>query len=201
MPLFREHSTVRRAWSALSSTSQRLVRATASRSHLLPCAAAATFAMLPLDANCEAEDRVQSLQTKAIEEKRADFGHWGIDPENYLQWSSHSNRLIPVYTFGTKGQGTGVDLDSYQGANSPYRSEAAIQRLYGQVPPPPVQTGGAATPGLLADRMPIRKLDSVPPPGGYFQSLPVLLKVDSRTRLWGPGINTPGPGGVFRFRL
>lgn len=136
MPLFREHCMVRRAWSALSSTSQRLFRETAFASSLLPCAAAATttFALLPFDTDCHAEDRVRELQTKAIEEKRADFGHWGIDPGNYMQWGSHSNRLIPVYTFGTKGQGAGVDLDSYQGTNSPYRSEDAIRRLYGQVP-------------------------------------------------------------------
>src|SRR5207249_5021945 len=41
---------------------------------------------------------------------------------------------IPVYTFGTKGAGAGVDLGSYIGKNSAYRSEAALKRIYGRVP-------------------------------------------------------------------
>lgn len=81
-----------------------------------------------------ADDRIRQLQTDAIEKKSADFGHWGIDPANYIQWGTHSNRLIPVYTFGTLGQGAGVDLTSYTGANSPYRSEAQLQRIYGRLP-------------------------------------------------------------------
>ncbi len=81
-----------------------------------------------------ADDRIRSLQTDAIEKKSAEFGHWGVDPANYIQWGTHSNRLIPVYTFGTLGQGAGVDLTSYTGANSPYRSEAQLRRIYGRLP-------------------------------------------------------------------
>src|SRR5260370_1039327 len=45
-----------------------------------------------------------------------------------------TNRLIPVHTFGTRGAGTGIDLESYIGANSAYRSEAALRRIYGKTP-------------------------------------------------------------------
>jgi alkaline phosphatase len=60
--------------------------------------------------------------------------HWGSDPANYVQWGKHSNKLIPVYAFGTAGAGEGIDLESYRGARSPYRSESALRRLYGRVP-------------------------------------------------------------------
>ncbi|MBS0260407.1 MAG: alkaline phosphatase, partial [Planctomycetes bacterium] len=63
------------------------------------------------------------------------WAHWGPIPEIYMGWGSHSNRLIPVYTFGTKGAGTGVDLADYQGENSVYRSAAELERIYGRVPP------------------------------------------------------------------
>jgi len=81
-----------------------------------------------------AGDWSRELQTKAIEQGRADFGHWGVDPQKYSHWSSHSNRLIPVYTFGTKGAGPRIDLTSYTGANSPYRSESELKRIYGRLP-------------------------------------------------------------------
>ena len=82
----------------------------------------------------EAADFPKQLQTKAIEDNKAAFGHWGRDPNIYTAWKTHSNRLIPVYTFGTKGAGEGVDLNSYFGTNSVYRSEAKVQAMYGNVP-------------------------------------------------------------------
>lgn len=81
-----------------------------------------------------AADFVQELQARAIADNRADWGYWGDDPANYTAWGTHSNRLVPVYTFGTRGAGTGIDLTAYQGANSPYRSESALQRIYGRMP-------------------------------------------------------------------
>ncbi len=81
-----------------------------------------------------AADYVRALQTKAIEVGKASWGHWGADPANYIAWGTHSNRLIPVYTFGTKNAGAGIDLSSYQGDKSPYRSESALQRIYGRTP-------------------------------------------------------------------
>ncbi len=79
-------------------------------------------------------DPIRELQNRAIADKQADFGYWGTNPETYITWSSHSNRLIPVYTFGTLNGGPGIDLRSYTGANSPYRSQSQLERIYGRTP-------------------------------------------------------------------
>jgi alkaline phosphatase len=79
-------------------------------------------------------DTVYELQSQAVQAGRAEFGYWGTDPEKYTGWTSHSNRLIPVYTFGTKGAGPGVDLESWFGERSPYRSEQALKEIYGYLP-------------------------------------------------------------------
>ncbi len=42
-------------------------------------------------------------------------------------WGNHSNRLIPVYTFG-------IDLASVRGEHSPYRSRERLEQLYGYLP-------------------------------------------------------------------
>ncbi|MEQ8791916.1 MAG: alkaline phosphatase [Pirellulaceae bacterium] len=74
------------------------------------------------------------LQTNAVLENHCGVAHWGWKSDDYTLWRTHSNRLIPVYTFGTKGKGDGIDLDSYQGAKSPYRDEGRIVRMYEQLP-------------------------------------------------------------------
>ncbi len=79
-------------------------------------------------------DHIFDLQTQAVQDGKARFGHWGWEPETYLLWGTHSNRLIPVYTFGTLDAGVGVDLSYYTGVNSPYGSAGKLQALYGQVP-------------------------------------------------------------------
>ncbi|MCA9079493.1 MAG: alkaline phosphatase [Planctomycetaceae bacterium] len=79
-------------------------------------------------------DRICELQTQADSTNQAEFGHWGWQTDTYELWGTHSNRLIPVYTFGTLGAGEGIDLTSYQTERSPYRSEERIQQLYGQLP-------------------------------------------------------------------
>lgn len=94
-----------------------------------------SFVLLTLSALvATAADPIRDLQTQAIENKRAEFAHWGTTPDNYMQWGSHSNRLIPVYAFGTKDAGEGIDLKGYFGAASPYRSEELVQKLYHRVP-------------------------------------------------------------------
>lgn len=79
-------------------------------------------------------DNLSDLQTHAIANGSSPAAHWGWAPENYTQWGSHSNRLIPVYTYGTKGTGSAIDIDGYIGANSLYRDREAVERLYGYVP-------------------------------------------------------------------
>src|SRR5262245_37437664 len=81
-----------------------------------------------------ADDYLRELQSQAIAAGKSEAAHWGYDREQYALWGTHSNRLIPVYTYGTCGAGAGVDLRSYTRENSPYRSAEAIRRLYGQVP-------------------------------------------------------------------
>ena len=80
-----------------------------------------------------AEDYLSRLQSNAMETGTSAFGHWGLTATNYSEWGTHSNRLIPVYAFGTKGV-TGIDLDGFSGAASPYRDSAKVRRLYGYDP-------------------------------------------------------------------
>jgi alkaline phosphatase len=72
-------------------------------------------------------DPVAQMQTEAVTTKKATWGHWGPNPEKYSSWTSHSNRLIPVYTFGG-------DLTRVVGKNSLYRDSKAIEKLYGFLP-------------------------------------------------------------------
>jgi alkaline phosphatase len=72
-------------------------------------------------------DHIRDLQTTAARKKTADWGHWGSDPEQYSTWFAHSNRLIPIYTFGLK-------LDELRGAKSVYRDAQRLKKLYGYEP-------------------------------------------------------------------
>lgn len=81
-----------------------------------------------------AADPISELQQAAVEAGQSDLGHWGWRPDVYTHWGTHSNRLIPVYTFGTKGQVDGISLSEYTGENSIYRSEDALRAIYGSLP-------------------------------------------------------------------
>ena len=72
-------------------------------------------------------DHLQDLQSAAMKHQHAAWGHWGIDPTRYSGSSSHSNRLIPAYTFG-------VTLTEVAGKKSLYRDERRIEQLYGTLP-------------------------------------------------------------------
>ncbi len=78
---------------------------------------------------CSADppDHVRALQTSAVKQGVADWGHWGLFPKAYAAWMKHSNRLIPIYTYG-------IDLRSFAGENSLYRNERKIGELYGRLP-------------------------------------------------------------------
>lgn len=91
----------------------------------------ATFASIAL---ADPPDGLALIQAEAIRDNRSPVAYWGTDPADYTQWASHSNRLIPVYAFGTKGAGEGVDMTSYSGANSAYRNEERLKEIYGRLP-------------------------------------------------------------------
>jgi alkaline phosphatase len=97
---------------------------------LLLCSAAWAAATV---AHAE-DDFVRELQTEAILKKESPLGHWGPDPRVYAGWQQHSNRLIPVYTFGTRDAGKGVDLRDYTGVNSAYRSKQRLRAIYKRDP-------------------------------------------------------------------
>ncbi len=80
------------------------------------------------------DDPLREIQKAGIENAQSPVMYWGTDPHTFSNWTNHSNRLIPVYAFGTKGAGEGIDLESYQGEHSPYRSEAALKKIYGRLP-------------------------------------------------------------------
>jgi alkaline phosphatase len=92
------------------------------------------FVTLTFLGTTRGEDHLRQLQTAAVQSNHADVAHWGYDRTKYTLSSSHTNRLIPIYTFGTRGAGKGVDLDSYMMEHSPYRSEESVRRIYGFLP-------------------------------------------------------------------
>ncbi len=81
-----------------------------------------------------ATDSLKAMQndyvdTKTDKKSRAyHFGSQGKD-DVFSNHTSHTNRLVPVYTFGKK-----VDLGAVTGPNSVYRDPAKIKKLYGELP-------------------------------------------------------------------
>ena len=73
------------------------------------------------------DDPARDLQSDAILQRTADFGHWGHIPGRYSTWINHSNRLVPVYTFG-------LTLDSLRDEGSVYSDPERLKKLYGRVP-------------------------------------------------------------------
>ncbi len=70
---------------------------------------------------------IAAMQVAAEQSGTASWGYWGDQPERYVSYSSHSNRLIPVYSFG-------ISLSGIDGANSIYRDAERLTALYGQLP-------------------------------------------------------------------
>ncbi len=70
---------------------------------------------------------MREMQFLAVETGDANWVHWGDKPSVFSNWTNHSNRLIPVYTFG-------ISLESVKGPNSVYRSEKGLKKLYGKLP-------------------------------------------------------------------
>ncbi len=83
----------------------------------------------------QAEDRLRDLQTEYYlhtDDKCPRAYHFGSQGEGdvYSNYGSHSNRMVPVYTFGSK-----IDLKSVTGENSSYRDGEKLKKIYGYLPP------------------------------------------------------------------
>ena len=72
-------------------------------------------------------DQLRDMQLAAEEEEKATWAHWGNDPKTYNQWTNHSNRLVPVYSFG-------ISLDEFTGKQSVYRDANRLRSVYGRLP-------------------------------------------------------------------
>ena len=72
-------------------------------------------------------DFLRKMQFEAVENDSANWIHWGARKDKFSNWTNHSNRLIPVYTFG-------VSLKAYRGKESVYRSKEKLKKIYGVVP-------------------------------------------------------------------
>lgn len=72
-------------------------------------------------------DFVRDLQQRAVQQKDPANWNWGPDPAQFSTSTSHSNRLIPVYTFG-------ATLDEYSGGRSVYRDGTRLRQLFGRLP-------------------------------------------------------------------
>lgn len=70
---------------------------------------------------------IATMQQQAAETNVATWAHWGPDTSKYSSWVTHSNRLVPIYTFGG-------DLAEVSGDRSVYRDEEKLKALYGTLP-------------------------------------------------------------------
>ena len=91
---------------------------------IVVCAACTCF---PTLSTGQEIDHLRDLQQRAIKDGVAAWGHWGARPDDFTEWGTHTNRLIPVYTFG-------ANLDQLDGPNSAYRSPSKLSQIYGRVP-------------------------------------------------------------------
>lgn len=73
------------------------------------------------------DDPMRQMQSKAMQERFAAWGHWGNQPSKYSTWTNHSNRLVPLYTFG-------ITLGGLRDQGSLYSSESRLKSLFGGVP-------------------------------------------------------------------
>lgn len=72
-------------------------------------------------------DRMRDMQSDAVREQKSLYMHWGNQPDRFSTWLNHSNRLIPIYTFG-------ITLDPLRAEGSAYADAARLKEIYGSVP-------------------------------------------------------------------
>lgn len=81
---------------------------------------------IDLDQN-DSDDPLRRMQRLATQEQSASWGHWGNQPSEYMKWDQHSNRLVPVYTFG-------ITLDKLRAEGTAYADPERLKKIYGKVP-------------------------------------------------------------------
>ncbi len=72
-------------------------------------------------------DWMREMQSDAVRDQKSDWAHWGNQPDRFSTWLSHSNRMIPLYTFG-------ITLDGLREEGSAYADAARLKDIYASVP-------------------------------------------------------------------
>ncbi|TWU15266.1 Alkaline phosphatase 4 precursor [Allorhodopirellula heiligendammensis] len=75
----------------------------------------------------EIVDRMRQMQSQAIKEQTATWGRWGNRPNKFSSWTNHSNRLVPLYTFG-------MTLSPLRERGSFYSNADRMEQHFGAVP-------------------------------------------------------------------
>ncbi len=73
------------------------------------------------------DDFLRDCQFNAVDTGKCEWCHWGDQAGKFSNWTNHSNRLVPIYTWGVK-------LDAFDKANSCYRNEERLEEIYGRLP-------------------------------------------------------------------
>ncbi len=133
-------------------------------------------------------DHVRELQEAAVKNKRAEWGHWGRQPEIYTDWTSHSNRLIPVYTYG-------ITLDAVDGANSAYRQPERIKALYGRIPDGTVNSNAE-----YCDQTDVYRLQKMAAAAGKKHIILVIFDGMDWWTTWAAAVNNAGRVGYTEGR-
>lgn len=68
------------------------------------------------------DDAMRDLQQDEASNNVRAYGHWGDLPEGYSNWTNHTNRLIPIYTFG-------ITLSSLREQGSVYADPKRLSEL------------------------------------------------------------------------
>jgi alkaline phosphatase len=71
-------------------------------------------------------DPMREMQSNAIKKQSAPWGHWGSNPKKYSTWTNHSNRMVPLYTFG-------YTLNDLREKGSLYSNPERLREHFGRV--------------------------------------------------------------------
>ncbi len=82
---------------------------------------------MPPGLSASEADPMREMQSAAMRDQRADWGHWGSQPNKYSTWTNHSNRLVPLYSFG-------MTLSALRERGSFYATPKRMEKHFGVVP-------------------------------------------------------------------